>query len=115
MRLDLIIPQINRKNTSFIIRKKIVFILCRMDLHQMSRFLSADEYERLIFNHRRKLRIEESDHLDMFFPLGIRSLLEELGCSTSSNGDNEQSQSSISAICLVFKILYFSLKEKNLR
>ncbi|CAF1537766.1 unnamed protein product [Adineta ricciae] len=39
-----------------------------MDLHHISRFLSADQYERLIFNHRR-----------------IRSLLEELGCSTSSN------------------------------
>jgi len=47
-----------------------------MDLHQISRFLSADEYERLIFNHRR-----------------IRNLLEELGCSTSSNGHNDQSHS----------------------
>ncbi|UJR17923.1 hypothetical protein I4U23_004822 [Adineta vaga] len=46
-----------------------------MDLHQISRFLSADQYERLIFNHRR-----------------IRSLLEELGCSTSSNGHHDQSQ-----------------------
>ncbi|CAM4977107.1 unnamed protein product, partial [Rotaria socialis] len=47
----------------------------QMDLHQISRFLSADQYERLIFNHRR-----------------IRNLLEELGCSTSSNKDNDQSQ-----------------------
>ncbi|CAF1403366.1 unnamed protein product, partial [Adineta steineri] len=48
----------------------------QMELHQISRFLSADEYERLIFNHKR-----------------IQSLLEELGCSTSSNGHNDQSQS----------------------
>ncbi|CAF1291958.1 unnamed protein product [Rotaria sp. Silwood1] len=47
-----------------------------MDLHQISRFLSADQYERLIFNHRR-----------------IKSLLEEIGCSTSSNRDNDLSQS----------------------
>jgi hypothetical protein len=30
-----------------------LFFSFRMDLHQISRFLSADEYERLIFNHRR--------------------------------------------------------------
>ncbi|CAF1130583.1 unnamed protein product [Rotaria sordida] len=48
----------------------------QMDLHQISRFLSADQYERLIFNHRR-----------------IRTLLEEVGCSTSSNQDNDQSPS----------------------
>lgn len=30
------------------------YFLNRMDLHQISRFLSADQYERLIFNHRRQ-------------------------------------------------------------
>jgi len=46
------------------------------NLHQISRFLSADQYERLIFNHRR-----------------IVQLLEELGCSTNENGHDEESQS----------------------
>jgi hypothetical protein len=41
----------------------------------------------------------------LFFK-GIRSLLEELGCSTSSNGHHDQSQSSISSSFLLL-IIYF--------
>jgi transcriptional adapter 2-alpha len=37
----------------FIIFFLFEIIFHRMDLHQISRFLSADEYERLIYNHRR--------------------------------------------------------------
>ena len=46
MQLDLIIHLI--ESTIF-----IDLFFARMDLHQISRFLSADEYERLIYNHRR--------------------------------------------------------------
>lgn len=75
-----------------------------MDLHQISRFLSADEYERLIFNHRRLFFYFKRLIYLLFFVKGIRNLLEELGCSTSSNGFHDQSsQSSI----FLFFILYF--------
>ena len=41
----------------------------RIDLHHISRFLSADQYERLVFNHRRSFlsRLLSSWHLSLFF------------------------------------------------
>ena len=86
----------------------------RMDLHQISRFLTADEYERLIYNHRRSywLDLNEREIISCFE--GIRTLLEELGCSTSSNGHDEPTQSSIVDL-ISFSLILFSFKRKKVQ